>query len=145
MRRLAEWIATQDFSPTNSVIHQMARELSGYDLPAEWIPMVMGREDWQVYRDQVAADDQLRARRTFEHNYQAYVTTHRWALEAAAAVGDYKTAAEIAAPVLDRVAPKRDQHIGTSQTVIIKLGHTSPLVQTEPIEVEVLPVNEVEQ
>ena len=113
-------------------------------MPKEWVPLVMEREDWTAYRDQLLTDDAFRARKTLESSFPRYVETHKWALEAAHVVGDYKTAADIATPVLDRVAPKRDQHAGHSQTVIIKVGHGSPLVQTEPIEVEIVPIEEVE-
>ncbi len=144
MRRLAEWVATQDLTPDPKALYRAAVGFIGFALPESWIPLVLEREDWRTYRDQMALDDNLRARKALEHHYGAYVAAHRWALEAATSVGDYKTAAEIASPVLDRVAPKRDQNASVGQTVIIKLSQGSPLIQTEPIEVEVLPVEQSE-
>ena len=144
MRKLAEWHAGQDVTPTLEECHGMAQQFAGYQIPPVWTELCLLREDWLTYREEMALDEHLRVRKRLEHTFGEYVDTHAWALRTAREIGDYKEAANIASPVLDRVYPKRDQAVSGGGNVIINLPAGSTVHQTEPIEVEVLPVEKSE-
>lgn len=141
MKKLAEWAATQH-GPVKQVDYQrMAAELAGCHISRPAVRAVIHRLDWLTYREEMALDDLARAKKKFEGRYDVYSDVHFWAVNRAKEMDDYKVAATIAEPILDRLAPKRDDKGAGAATVIINLGGTPVTAidgDYEPLPIDVV-------
>lgn len=140
MKALAEWHATQPGTPKKAQVLAIAMKLSGQALTPDTLALLLSRDDWMAYREEMALDELARARRRLEHRLDEYMDAHLWALQSAKKEGDYKAVAMIADPVMDRAWPKRDVGSQTAQTIIVNLPGTTP---AEAHVIEPLPDVEV--
>ena len=144
MKKLAEWSATQDTTPTLTETALMATTLVGVKISTAYCRKLWNREDWREHKAAIAENAVGVARKRMERRVGEYVDTHYEAMRAARGnVGeDPKTAALIAEPILDRVWPKKEEMAAVQQTVIVNLAPHQKVEQV--VEYEVLPCEIVE-
>lgn len=141
MRRLAEWHATIGTPVKPKECTQVARRFAAFHVPRAVVNAVMAREDWLAYREEMALDEQGRLKRMVEDRLQVYLDSHYEALLESKKEKNWKTVAQIAEPMMDRVWPKRDEKGNTGATVIVNLpagSVPSRMDQTEPLPIEIV-------
>ena len=140
MKAFAEWHASQPGRITKVDLWHMACELSSAALRQKDVQLLVNRDDWMQYREEIALDLLLQSRKRLERRTGDYVDAHYEALQAARknVKDDPMTVAKISEPVLDRVWPKREDRAVTTQTIVVNL--TAPANQPDPLEYEPLPV-----
>jgi len=144
MKRLAEWAATQPGKPSLQQFKAMASQFAGIKIAAHMAKMVVFRDDWMAYRDEILADEVGKARLQLQQRVGEYTETHYQAMLAAGknVAVDPMTAAKITEPVLDRVWPKKEERDAAPTTIIVNLAPTQAPQQV--LEYEVLPCEIVE-
>lgn len=144
MQALAEWHASQPGRLTKDNLWHMACELSGVGFTKKDVQLLVTRDDWMQYREEVALDLLLQSRKRLERRTGEYVDGHYAAFQAALSnvTENPMAVAKITEPVLDRVWPKREDKTVTSQTIVVNL--TQPANQPDPFDYEPLPVEIVQ-
>lgn len=143
MKRLAEWHATQEGRVKFKETQQMAWQLAGVYVTPGAIRTLLNREDWLTYREEIAVDEMLALKRRVEARYQDYADAHHEALMNLRKAEKWKDVAEIAAPIIDRIAPKREERGPGQNTFIVNLGGSTPTVEHIMSDVEDAQVLEV--
>lgn len=143
MKRLAEWessAAGQRISV--SACLDAARFLAQAPISRPAVKALRNRPDYLAYREELAADALVRARKQLEGRAQEYLDVHYWALAAAKNADDYKEAAAIAGPMLDRLWPKREDQTDRQTVITVNLpgnGSVQQVVEGEYEEIHVTP------
>ena len=144
MKRLAEWFATQPGRPNQVMYTEMASQFAGVKIASHMAKLLIYRDDWMAYRDEILADEVGKARLQLQQRVGEYAETHYQAMKSAAkrVADDPMTAAKITEPVLDRVWPKKEERDAAPTTIIVNLAPQQAPQQV--LEYEVLPCEIVE-
>jgi hypothetical protein len=133
----ADWLSRRDRASLDDRLEK-ARELSGYYLEARQIVTLEGRDAFHEYLHQMRGKAAERARAKLERDAEKYVEAHKQGLDYALERKDYRAIHNYTVPVLDRIAPKKDQT--PSQTVVIVQLSAAQEAGLQDADYEVLPV-----
>lgn len=126
MRRYAAWIASQPSRPTGKEKVQFVRNLIRAPITLGTIRKLEAREDFQKYFEELDADAIKRAKADLEAAMGEYVDTHLEGMRLAVAAKDYKAIPPYTVPILDRVAPKREDGVRQANVVVLNFGADDP-------------------
>lgn len=142
MKRLAAWEASAAGQRISvSACFEAARFLAQAPISRPAVQALRSRPDYLAYREELAADALVRARKQLEARVQEYADAHHWALQEAQKAGDYKETAAIAAPMLDRLWPKREDQTDRPMAITVNVPGSQPVqhvIDQEPEEIVVL-------
>lgn len=145
MKKLAEWAVTQNERLSAKQLGQMATQLAKVKIATHMARVLMYRDDWIAYKEEVASDVVGQARRQLEQRSVEYLETHYEAMKAARVnvATDPGTAAKITEPVMDRVWPKKEEGNPAPTTIVVNLAPHQKV--EEVVDYEILPCEIVEQ
>lgn len=119
----AEWLVRLPTRPSIDVQVAAATELAreagvlddGSYIEPQDLKRARLRKTWKRYYNDLQSEGMKKARRMLVEHAPQYADAHIWSLSQARKFGDYKAAAAIAQPMLDRALPK---HADGPQTAI---------------------------
>lgn len=121
-RLFAAWFAQLPVEPSLEDCIRYVRAITTFRVGASTIRELLRRNDFGLLVARFRESEQLRAKELLNADYQTYVDAHRQGLQMALDAQDYRAVPPFTAPMLDRIAPKKDDQIQKSPTIIINLG-----------------------
>lgn len=126
-RLFAAWFAHLPVSPGINDCVRYVRATTKYRVGADAIRTLMARQDWQRMVVSFRESEPKRARELLNADHQTYVDAHREGLNLALAAGDYRAVPPFTVPMLDRVAPKREEETERRPTIVINIAGSAGL------------------
>lgn len=121
-RLFAAWFAHLPVAPSIEDCVRYVRAITTFKVSASAIRELLHRNDFGQLVARFRESEQLRAKELLNADYQIYVDAHRRGLQMALDAEDYRAVPPFTAPMLDRVAPRKDDQVAKSPTIIINLG-----------------------
>lgn len=133
----AYWLATLADPPSIEEQIAKAEELAQYTVTEKKLDALKHRKVFREYYAKLVSDVLTQARALLEKDYPNYVQAHADALREAIKLGDYKAVPAFTTPILDRVAPKKEDARAVAAVRIELAPQQQRIIDAEVIEVEV--------
>ena len=134
----AEWIACQDVRPSISQQCQAASKLAQRTVSKRTLARIRRSQRFIEYYQSLQLDAVRAARSMLEERYGSAITAHFEGLEMALGQSDYRAIPHYTVPILDRVAPKRDNTVVATKVEVILSSKQEAALTADPV-IEVLP------
>lgn len=123
MKQFAQWLLSPTHTAYPPIVDQTrkAAELSGLPVHRKALDALKRRGDFRVYYETLEGSALSRAKERLVNDTDYYIHAHRHGLEMAIAAGDHRAVASFTNPILDRVAPKREDAKGQKPQIVIQV------------------------